>query len=192
MILKRVALLVLLTGLSAHAQHGPKKPLPRTPVQPSLALAPAADEQLAAAATAYVGDYVCEFSQRLQVSPNPQFDGYFDVRFGRQVHTLKPVLSSTGALRLEDVRGRWLLVQIPHKSMLFDVLAGRRLVDECVHEKQADHRRTTAAMPRQPGLGIDPLLATEAEAAPAAMASAAEPPAVVSAAASAASAASDR
>jgi hypothetical protein len=165
MILKRVVLLVMLTGLSAHAQQEPKKPLPRTPVPPSLALAPAADEQLAAAATAYVGDYVCEFNQRLQVSPNPKFDGYVDVRFGRQVHTLKPVLSSTGALRLEDVRGRWLLVQIPHKSMLFDVLAGRRLVDECVHEKQADHRRTTAAMPRQPGLGIDPLLAAEAAAA---------------------------
>ena len=42
---------------------------------------------------------------------------------------MKPVLSSTGAVRLEDTQGRALLVQIAQKSMLMDVKAGRRLVD---------------------------------------------------------------
>jgi hypothetical protein len=165
--------MLLLTGLCAHAQQGPKQQPSRTPAPPSLALAPASDEQIAAAAKAYVGDYTCEFNQRLHVGPNPRFEGYVDVRFGRQVHTMKPVLSSTGALRLEDVRGRMLLVQIPHKSMLLDVWAGRRLVDECLHEKQAENRRATAASPPQPGLGIDPTLAAEAAAAPAASAASA-------------------
>ena len=49
---------------------------------------------------------------------------------------MKPVLSSTGALRLEDVKGQTLLLQIANKSMLMDQKAGRRVVDGCVHEKQ--------------------------------------------------------
>ena len=37
---------------------------------------------------------------------------------------MKPVLSSTGALRLEDVKGRVLMLQIANKSMLMDTQAG--------------------------------------------------------------------
>jgi len=53
---------------------------------------------------------------------------------------MKPVLSSTGALRLEDVKGVGLLIQIANKSMLMDTKAGKRLVDDCVHEKQRAFR----------------------------------------------------
>jgi hypothetical protein len=49
---------------------------------------------------------------------------------------MKPVSSSTGALRLEDVKGVALLLQIANKSMLMDTKVGQRLVDGCVHEKQ--------------------------------------------------------
>ena len=49
---------------------------------------------------------------------------------------MKPVLSSTGALRLEDVKGRMLMLQIANKSMLLDTQVGQRIVDGCVHEKQ--------------------------------------------------------
>jgi hypothetical protein len=51
---------------------------------------------------------------------------------------MKPVRSSTGALRLEEVgNGPMLMVQIPTKSMLMDTVRGRRIVDACVHEMQA-------------------------------------------------------
>jgi hypothetical protein len=158
-----VTLLLLLATLAANAQSAPKKPVRRAPPPPPppLVLEPAAGEQLAAAAMTYFGDYACEFNQRLQVSLNPSSDGYVDVRFGQQSHTMKPVLSSTGALRLEDVRGRLLLLQIALKSMLLDVQAGRRLVDECVHEQQAENRRTLALAPPLPGLGIEPGRAAE-------------------------------
>jgi hypothetical protein len=36
----------------------------------------------------------------------------------------------------EDVKGVGLLIQIANKSMLMDTKAGKRLVDDCVHEKQ--------------------------------------------------------
>jgi hypothetical protein len=49
---------------------------------------------------------------------------------------MKPVLSSTGALRLEDVTGRTLMIQIANKSMLLDTKIGQRLLDDCVHPEQ--------------------------------------------------------
>jgi hypothetical protein len=82
---------------------------------------------------------------------NPKYDGYVDVTFGKQKYTMKPVLSSTGALRLEDVKGQTLMLQIAYKSMLMDVKAGRRLVDECVSEKQ---RQAKAAAAGQPSTGL--------------------------------------
>jgi hypothetical protein len=164
-----LALLALLAGLAlqsslaAQAQAtAPRKParpakaVPKPMPAPPLILAPAGGEQLAAAALAHFGDHACEFGQTLHVGLNPQHDGYVDVRFGSQTFTTRPLLSSTGALRLEDVTGRMLLLQIAVKSMLMDVQSGRRVVDECVHDKHLEARRALEAAPPQTGLGIDP------------------------------------
>jgi dihydropteroate synthase len=51
---------------------------------------------------------------------------------------MKPVQSSTGAIRLEDVTGETLLVQISNKSMLLNVKTGHRVVDDCVGSKQRE------------------------------------------------------
>ena len=60
------------------------------------------------------------------------------VTFSSKAYTMKPVRSSTGAVRLEEVgNGPMLMVQIPTKSMLMDTARGRRIVDACVHEVQA-------------------------------------------------------
>lgn len=99
-------------------------------------LARAEGEQLAAAALIHYGDYVCEFDQTANVMPSPKNDGYVDVRHKAQTWTMKPILSSTGALRLEDVKGRMLALQIANKSMLMDTQIGQRVLDGCVHEKQ--------------------------------------------------------
>ena len=95
--------------------------------------------------------------------------GYVDVRFGKLKYTMKPVLSTTGALRFEDVDGRALMIQIPSKSMLMDVRQGRRLVDECMHDSSAWRARRPRPTQAKPGIGIDPSKAAlEAEAAAAA------------------------
>jgi hypothetical protein len=188
---------------AVEAQTGaPRKPAakpvkPVKPVKPAQApLAPADDAQLAAAERTLLGVYACEFRQTLQVAQHPTQAGYVVLRFDKQLHTLKPVLSSTGALRLEDVKGRLLMIQIAFKSMLLDAKAGRRLVDECLHEQQALARQAAASEPAQPGIGIDPAkaaLAAEAAAlaaAAAASAAAAAASAAVTAASAAAEAAS--
>ena len=128
---------------------------------------PDADEaQLAAAQRAYQGVYACEFNQSLNITPHAKHAGYLDVAWKKEVFTMKPVLSPTGALRLEDVKGRALMVQIANKSMLMDTKVGQRLVDDC---QSAEQREAVAAAklagPQAGGLGIDPSKPIVAEAA---------------------------
>lgn len=121
---------------AAKAAAKPTRTPAKKPVAPAPPpLAKAEGEQLAAAAMTHFGDYACEFNQTLAVSATPANDGYVDVRFNKQTWTMKPVLSSTGALRLEDVKGQMLMLQIANKSMLMDSKIGHRIVDACVHEK---------------------------------------------------------
>ena len=123
---------------------------PATKAAPAPVEAPLPDAngaQLAAADMAHYGDYVCDFDQAVNVAAAPKKSGYVDVHFKKQSWTMKPVLSSTGALRLEDVKGQMLMLQIANKSMLMDTKIGQRLVDGCVHEKQ---RIATAAAAGQP------------------------------------------
>ena len=90
---------------------------------------------------------------------------------------MRPVLSTTGAVRLEDVKGETLMVQIATKSMLLNVKTGHRIVDDCVTQKQRDLMEAAAK-------------AKAAEAAEAAAAAASAAAQAASAAAVAASAAS--
>ena len=50
----------------------------------------------------------------------PKFPGYAELRFGKSVYVMKPVASETGAIRLEDVKGETLVIQIANKSMLLN------------------------------------------------------------------------
>jgi hypothetical protein len=145
---------------------------PPAPVE--IDLPPAEGEQNAAASMAHYGNYQCEFNQTLVVGMNPKHDGYLDVRFGNRTYTMKPVLSHTGALRLEDVRGQMLVVQIATKSMMLDTKAGRRVVDDCKHDNQV---AAAASMASAPGIGIDPNRPVATPAAPAAPAVASTEPA---------------
>lgn len=167
-----LAVAIGLAAPPAHAQAGAERKASRaapakSTAKPSVAKArrtpapaedlaalmpPAPGEQVAAAALAYFGDYACEFDESVNVSMNARHDGYLDVRHRSRVYTMKPVLSSTGAVRLEDVRGQMLMIQIATKSMLMDTRIGRRVVDNCQHERQ----RLALAPAQDQGIGIDP------------------------------------
>ncbi len=114
-----------------------KKPAP-PPAQEADLTPPASKEQIEAAERTLFGDYECEFNQSINVSLDAKAAGYVDVKHLKKSYTMRPVISSTGALRLEDVRGQTLLLQIANKSMLMDVKAGKRIVDSCVHESQRE------------------------------------------------------
>ena len=98
----------------------------------------ASEEQMAVAERVYYGEYFCDFKQTVQIKASEKHPAYVDLRFGPSTYLMKPVLSSTGAVRLEDVKGTTLMVQIASKSMLLNVKTGTRLVDECVCPKQRE------------------------------------------------------
>ncbi|HKX43502.1 MAG TPA: hypothetical protein VJO99_20245 [Burkholderiaceae bacterium] len=98
----------------------------------------ATPEQISAAERVYYGLYDCEFNQTVDISISPKYPAWVDVKHGKTTYLMKPVLSSTGAVRLEDLRGEALMVQIASKSMLLNTKTGTRIVDACVSPKQRE------------------------------------------------------
>jgi hypothetical protein len=101
-----------------------------------VAVAAADQQQLLAAKEVHMGESGCEFGQKIKLDANSKHPGYVDLSFNKKTYTMKPVLSPTGALRLEDVRSETLMIQIASKTMLMNQKTGQRLVDNCVHPNQ--------------------------------------------------------
>lgn len=97
---------------------------------------PASPEQVSASERVYYGAYECDFQQVVHITASERHSSYVDLRFAKNRYLMKPVLSSTGAIRLEDVKGQTLMIQIASKSMLMNVKTGTRLVDACVSPSQ--------------------------------------------------------
>ena len=112
---------------------------------PEPVIADAGPEQMAAAQKVYTGASQCEFNQMISVEPSAQHAGYIDVRQGKHSWLMKPVMSATGALRLEDVRNEALMIQIGTKTMLLNQKTGQRLVDDCRHPRQLEMQPPTTA-----------------------------------------------
>ena len=117
----------------------PAKPAakPKAPVAPvEVVPEPATPEQISASERVYYGEYGCDFQQVIHISASERHPSYVELRFAKNRYLMKPVLSSTGAIRLEDVKGQTLMIQIASKSMLMNVKSGTRLVDACVSPVQ--------------------------------------------------------
>jgi len=110
------------------------KPAAKAPAEPPAA----SPEQLAAAERVYYGTYQCEFGKTAEVATLPKYPGYAEVKSGKSTWLMKPVASSTGAIRLEDLKGQFLVIQIANKSMLFDSKSGQRVLDGCMNAAQKD------------------------------------------------------
>ena len=119
-----------------HAKSAAKPAAKPQPVKTAFAVPDAQPDQVKAAELVFYGSYDCEFQQSVSVAQSAKYPAYVDVKFANATWLMKPVLSSTGAIRLEDTRGETLMVQIASKSMLLNVKAGKRLVDECICPKQ--------------------------------------------------------
>jgi len=126
------------TAAPKHAAAG-KKTAPAVPKKPvELVLVAASAEQIEAAGQVFYGVYECEFKQTVDIEANLKYPSYVNVKHGKSDYLMKPVESSTGAIRLEDVRGETLMVQISSKSMLLNVRTGQRVVDDCITPKQRE------------------------------------------------------
>ena len=151
----------------------------RAPVEPTLPQA--LPEQIDAAGRVYYGAYECELNQSVTIAKSEKHAAYVDVRSGKSTWLMRPVLSTTGVVRLEDVKGETLMVQIAAKSMLLNVKAGRRIVDACVSARQ---RELIAEAKAAKAAEVAASAAGQAASAPQAAASSAQAPASAAASAS--------
>jgi hypothetical protein len=142
------ALAILVAGAVAFPVAAQTTPAPRPVAKaapraakaaPAEVLVPdAGPDQAKAAEMVYYGRYDCEFNLTVDISQSSKHSAYVDVKHGKGEWLMKPVLSTTGAIRLEDVKGETLMVQIASKSMLLNVKTAHRIVDDCISPKQRE------------------------------------------------------
>jgi len=97
---------------------------------------PLTDAELALADKVQVGKIPCELGQSVDIEADKTAPGYFNLRLKDQRFHLRPVVSATGALRLEDAKEGAVWLQLANKSMLMSQKLGRRLADECMSPTQ--------------------------------------------------------
>ena len=97
------------------------------------ALSPA---ELDIAQRVHVGRIDCELGAYVNVQADPAAPGHFNVDGKGFKYHMTPVVTSTGAVRLEDAKGGAVWLQIANKSMLMHQKIGQRLADECMSSEQ--------------------------------------------------------
>lgn len=112
------------------------KPAPTKPA-PEAAPLPLGDEELLLSTRVAIGNIPCELGQSVNLRADADAPGYFHLQLKNQRFHLHPVVSATGALRLEDQARGAVWIQLANKSMLMDQKQGRRLADECMSPLQA-------------------------------------------------------
>lgn len=89
-------------------------------------------EELAIAQRVEVGQVACELGVSVSVKADAKLPGYFDVQSRQYKFRMAPVVTSTGAIRLEDAHAGAVWLQLSNKSMLMSQKSGTRLADVCM------------------------------------------------------------
>jgi len=122
------------------AQNKASKPAKKNePVKRAVAAppeTPLAPQELSIAERVHVGHLPCELGASVQMTADTNTPGYFHLQGKGYKYRMKPVTTSTGAIRLEDEKAGAVWLQLANKSMLMDQKNGRRLADECAHPDQ--------------------------------------------------------
>jgi|LauGreDrversion4_2_1035121.scaffolds.fasta_scaffold192525_2 hypothetical protein len=112
--------------------------------EPSHDLSPA---ELEVARAVHVGVMTCELGASVTVEPARR-EGFFLVGIHKGLRfRMHPIVSRTGAIRLEDPKRGAMWLQLGNKSMLLSQKQGKRLADECQSPSQVE---VAAAMKKNP------------------------------------------
>ena len=117
-----------------------------TPVQ-ATTQAPLTAAELAIADKVLVGTKPCELGNTVRIEVDEQQPGYFRLTMGLHRYRVRPVETSTGAVRLEDPEQGAVWIQLSNKSMLMNQKLGRRLADECASPVQRAAAEAAKANP---------------------------------------------
>lgn len=108
-------------------------------------------EELAIAQRVEVGQVACERGVSVNIMADERNPGYFDVQSKKLKFRMVPVMSKTGAIRLEDARAGAVWLQLANKSMLMNQKAGGRFADACMTSSQLAY---VTAMEKNPSVGL--------------------------------------
>jgi hypothetical protein len=100
---------------------------------PEVAATP---EELAIAEHVYVGHINCERGAAVDIGADARDPGRFDVAGKGFKYHMTPVVTTTGAVRLEDKRAGAVWIQVASKSMLMNQKLGQRVADDCMSPEQ--------------------------------------------------------
>jgi len=122
----------------------PRREAARKPAAPAAAMSTPAEvmpalepELIALADQVHLGRIACELGQTVVITTDDKSPGRFFMHHKQQTYHLAPVMSQTGALRLEDPRKGAVWIHLSNKSMLMNSQLGQRLADECQSPAQA-------------------------------------------------------
>ncbi len=93
-------------------------------------------DELAIAQRVEVGLVQCELGTSVSVVADSKMPGYFDLQGKKFRFRMVPVVTSTGAIRLEDTKAGAVWLQLSNKSMLMNQKLGSRLADACMSPAQ--------------------------------------------------------
>ena len=110
-----------------------KEPSKSMPMAQEPELAP---HEISIAERVHVGTLPCEMGASVRMTADANAPGYFTLQGKGYKYRMRPVATSTGAIRLEDEKAGAVWLQLANKSMLMDQKKGRRLADECAHPDQ--------------------------------------------------------
>lgn len=132
----------------------------KTVAPSAMTPSPEADpaEQLALAELVQTGQMVCELGNSVTVTRDAESPTHFVVQMRQHTFYMSPVVSHTGAVRLEDAKAGAMWLQLASKSMLMNGKIGQRMADECQSPDQAAVAQTLKLSP-QPSLLDDDQLA---------------------------------
>ena len=121
---------------------------------PAVAPAPSvrpSQAEVAKAGDVYTGVIPCDLGADVTIAADPQNAGFFYVKAGNKNYHMRPVISRTGATRLEDSEAGAMWLQLGNKSMLLDQKLGRRIADGCAAPAQVEF---AAQMQQKPAVNL--------------------------------------
>jgi len=132
-----------------HAVAANKRPSVPVPM-------PASDQaieqnQKVVAEQVHTGRMICELGNSVNVTADPHNPGHFHVQLNKFNYHMSPVVSATGAIRLEDSHAGAMWLQLSNKSMLMNSKLGQRMADEC---QSPDQMAVAEAMKLAPPVSL--------------------------------------
>ena len=132
---------------AAKVTHTPAKHVEPEVVAP-VVLSP---EQMVIGNKVLVGKINCELGVVVMMTNDEHSPGRFFLDMGTKRYVLLPVVTSTGAVRLEEESSGAVWLQLGNKSMLMNQKEGKRLADDCMNP---DQLLVAQALERNPQPGL--------------------------------------